>query len=552
MKKIFSILLCLLFLLPLSASAQSEQTTQTINPDGSFTNTTSGTSTSGDPYQYQRQGIFDCNRNGSYAMSVGAFSAIGGAYVPVADATVELNTGTLVYKECILREVIDRERESALSAFLKKQYQAIQTGRNGNPQYVQNQGTELVVDVSDPVVLNALQGTAAASINQNFRSGAVRAVAQNYSTNTRSPQDELGCQYNGDPSAYSQGSSGSIWQALSALQNPNCNSYGAYFSFQQYVNNQIATAAQYQQNQWNWGRGYYPGVDANGNVITPASTVQGLFEQLLSSPVRQLENANDIGQMIGALYAGVTTQVISDSGGLAGLSQSAGGQSSYLDQVVSESAASLRNAAANVALNILGAAQAIEKAYFQAMNTTATALTTAISQLRTGENQCWNLVIQNVCDSTLTSGNTCQGKNGSTLHVATSTVFSQAVIDANIKDLATSTAANIQASQTALQLINSLIAGVTNTNSLDAQRVSLQQLDSLVAQHKLHTQPDLDVANQQASNVQDTMQTLVQNTVKDWADGTPNGSSFSASNQTGWCNVNVQTTLDIWANTWKQ
>ena len=43
-------------------------------------------------------GIFSCNQNGSYAMSVGALGASGGVYVPVADASVELNTGIVNVK----------------------------------------------------------------------------------------------------------------------------------------------------------------------------------------------------------------------------------------------------------------------------------------------------------------------------------------------------------------------------------------------------------------------------------------------------------------------
>ena len=72
--------------------------------------------------------------------------------------------------------------------------------------------------------------------------------------------------------------------------------------------------------------------------------------------------------MIGALYAGVTTQVVGDTQGLAGLSQSVGGQPSYLDQVATESSQGLQSAAANAALQILSASQQVESAYYQAVS----------------------------------------------------------------------------------------------------------------------------------------------------------------------------------------
>ncbi len=542
MKKTFSFLIIGLALIPFFANAQA-----------SATDASAATTSADAAYQFQRQGIFDCNQNGSYAMSVGALSAIGGAYVPVADAAVELNTGTLVYKECVLREVVDRERESALSAFLKKTYQAIQTGRNGNPLYSVNPQQEALTQVSDPTFVSLVQGGTLSALNPALQAPVTRAASQYYYTTTRAPQSVLTCPYQGDLQAAYQGTpSGSIWDALSAFQNPACNSAGATMLFNNLAQSAIGSALQTWQTELNWGQGFYPVTDASGNIITPPAVVNQSFQQILQSPVQQLQSANDIGQMIGAIYAGVTTQVVSDSQGLAGLSQSVGGQPSYLDQVVAESAAGVRNAAANVALSILGAAQQVEQQYFQAVSSIASALTQAIGQLRSAENQCWNLIIPKVCTSTLSSTNTCTGAGGITLKIATSTAFSQAIISAQITPLATTTVANVQASQKALALIASLIAGVTNTTSLDAQRVSLQQLDSVVANHQLHTQPDLQNATQQLANVQDSMTTLVQNAVNDWADGTPTGAAFNASNTTGWCNVNSQTTLDEWTAAWKQ
>ena len=553
MKRSIAIAVCVLFSLPLVASAQSSQIEQTIGEDGSFTQTESGTSPTGDAYKFQRQGIFDCNRNGSYSMSVGAFSAIGGAYVPVADAAVELNTGTLVYKECVLREVVNRESESALTAFFKKADLAIQTGRNGNPLYVVNEGKELL-DVSDQAFLNFLRGPASSKLNPALRDPVIRAAAQYYYGERQPTQaTSLECPYQNDLSQWWSGQAPFTFTDFWNASQPQCDAVIALGLYQdvgqaRYVN----PALQYQNDQWSWANGFYSPIDSEGNIVTPGIVIQQSFQKLLDSSVTKLENANDIGQMIGALYAGVTTQIISDGQGLTGLSRSVGGQPSYLDQVVTESAVGVRNAAANVALNVLAAAQQVEQAYFQAVNSIVSTLTQTIGQLRTAENQCWALIIPKVCTSAVSSANTCQSTNGLTLKIATSTVFSQTVIDAQITPLATTSVANLKASQNALKLIADLIAGVTNTTSLNAQRVSLQQLDSLVAQRKLHTQGDLQTATQQQSSIKDTLETLVQDTVQVWADGTPNGSAFSSSNTTGWCNVNDQTTLSAWILKWKQ
>ena len=116
--------------------------------------------------------------------------------------------------------------------------------------------------------------------------------------------------------------------------------------------------------------------------------------------------------------------------------------------------------------------------------------------------------------------------------------------------MASSTLTNIGVSQNALRLIDQLIAGVTNTTSLDAQRISLQQLDSLVAQKLLHIKPDLDGANgviKQLDSVQSAMlgsDGFVTNTIKQWAD--------SPDPSVGWCNVKNPAVLQGWKDRWKK
>ena len=524
-----------------------------------------------------RQGIFDCNQNGAYAMSVGSLGATGGVYVPVADSTVELNTGTLLYKECVLREVIIREREAAMAGFTKKAALSIQTGRNGNPQYVVNQGQELLTQASDPAFLGFLQGVALQTLNPALQGPITRAMVRYYEGETRLPQaTSLKCPYTGDLLGYQNGQVRFTIADFLAASAPQCNPVFALFLAQDIADGRIAQAVQYQTDQWNWNNGYYSQTDGaidplRRRILTPGINIQQSFQTILDSPVRQLESANDIGQMINALYAGMTTQIISDNQGLSGLTQSIGGQPSYIDRVVQEASRGLRDAATNVALQNLLAAQRVEAAYLQIVNAIGTALTTAILQLRSAEKQCWDLIIyqndgkpeRHVCSGPLAADNTCTSfagactidpttgqqtcPTGAALKIATSTAFSQPIISSQIAPIATSTVARIQASQNALGLIAKLIEAVTGT-SLDAQRLAIVQLNNLVAQKLLHIQPDIDGPNgvqKQLDSVQTAMlgsEGLILSTVKLWAD--------SETVRPGWCNVNNPAVLEAWKKCW--
>ena len=90
---------------------------QTTNMDASST-----------PYQYQSNGIYGCNKTGAAASSVAAFAA-SGAYVPVSDAAVELNTGYLVYLECSLRPLVDALSQSATAGLINKIIDRVHAGQ---------------------------------------------------------------------------------------------------------------------------------------------------------------------------------------------------------------------------------------------------------------------------------------------------------------------------------------------------------------------------------------------------------------------------------------
>ncbi len=571
MRKILPVILVVLFFSPLVAHAAQCVNGKILDDAGADTGQTCVGSTpqtadqavqASAAYQFQNEGIFGCNQIAGVNMSVGTMAAIGGVYVPVNDAAVTVNTGTLVYLQCILRPLVDRLRESASSALFKKTQTAISSGRQGNQQYVVNYDAERG-QVEDRSTLASLQSPMLDAAGKKLAPIVKRYVAQEYMQGKNSPQSEYSC-----PDANIEAdlnNQGNAIRAILAESNPSaCIPLYQAMGLRDLVNSKRAQDVANWEAQITAGRGFYPVTDnasdpGQTKILTPASVVQESYQNILNSPVRQLESANDIGQMIGALFAGVATQVISDSKGLAGLTQSVGGQPSYLDQVAKESSQGVVGAATNAALSILNGTRQVEASFLASMNAIATTLTNTIAQLRSTEQQCWNLIVPKAKDyaaqqncttdntvdppvQTCTGGYTLDPKK---IAAATSSrAFSQQVIDSQVTPLASVAVQNTQSSQKALSLIDQLIAGVTNTTSLDAQRISLQQLDSLVAQKALHTQYDSQRAAQQSQDVQGAMTNLVGDTAKAWGD--------SPDPSVGWCNVNNQTVIKLWAERWKK
>ncbi len=519
------------------------------------------------PYDFKNEGIFGCNQTAGANASAGTMAAIGGVYVPVNDAAVTLNTGILVYKECVLRPLQDRLRESATSALLKKQYIGIETGREGNKRYVVNIGGELQI-VDDRAMLTFVTGPALETVHPTYREEIRRALARNFQAETRGTGKQE-CKYAGDLNMAVTNPTENEFDFVNfvELRDPSCNLFFAYIEKKNERDAVRAQAIADQMKVWDWGRGFYAVTDnaqdpLSEKILNPSSVVQESFQQILGSPVRQLESANDIGQMIGALFAGVTTQALTDNQGLAGLAQSVAGRPSYLDQVARESSQGVIGAAVNAALTILNAARQVEGSFLAVMNAIAGNLTQTINQIRGTERQCWALVVPKVRE--YAARGTCTTINPITfpptqptqqcipfelneakISAATSSLaFSQQVIDSQITPLAQAALTNVQSSQRALGLIDQLIAGVTNTNSLATQRLALQQLDSLVAQKALHSQYDVVNAAKQKEDIVTAMGNLVSDTKIAWGDSPDPG--------VGWCNINNPTVIQLWAERWKK
>lgn len=510
-----------------------------------------------DAFEFKKQGVFGCSVDGAHSMSVGSLSAVGGVYVPVNDAAVTLNTGYLVYKECVLRGVVNRQREAITSETVKKIVTDFLTARDGNALFPKDL-TEDQKNERTRSVVKSLTNGSLDNVNPAFKAEVGRAIARNYSATLNKPTNGLDCDYSGDLKNDVQKNQFS-WDLWRNLANPACNPYYAYQLADQYVADVATADVAEMMEKLGWGDGLYDVVTYNefGDplTVTPATLVNGNIQYALQSGFRQQESANDIDQMVGALFGGMSAQIIGDARGLAGLIQPTGSRGSYLDQVVREANVGVRQAAANAALQILSSKRTIERQFNEVMKRIANILSNAISGLRSRERQCWELVINAVCVAAPDANKKCTAvdlssdesdestSSGIRLQVATSTQFSQPIINARIASLASSTVSNISSSDRAIELIDRLIAGVSNSSSLDAQRVALQQLDTLVAQRSLHSEADVTAAQTTLETITSQMETLLTDTVTDW--------TTNPNPDIGWCKIDNNAVKQKWIDEWK-
>lgn len=522
-------------------------------------------------------GIFGCNETGSYAMSVGSLNAVGGTFVPVSDKAVTLNTGYLAYKECVLRLVVDAEAHTLSAAKINQDLQTFlglnKTSPNyrspGNPYFVQYYGKEQFqagnagANAAFPAIVGAL--------NTAFQSQVQTALARNYAQITQQPQLALTCPYGGDLNSVLNGRTTDVWGGLNAMMNPACSPLSAYTLAQNQLMSNYAAAQNAWQTQMNWGSGIYPITDATGKIVTPAVLLGAITTQSITSGMRQIENANDIGQMVGALFAGMSNRILNSS--LGGLANSA----PYLAQVQAQESSRLSQSVVNLVASILGPALEVEKQYNKLLSGSsgmAGDLLNATNNLRGAENTCWDLIVKAVCSASSTpaasgGGLTCTARDSSQqLRIATSTEFSQPIIDAQIAPLTAEIATRVAASNAFLDKINALIATYQSASASDFAT----QAQALVAgfdfnkagtvqeqANTLHASLFNKASDPPPGLLAQTYQTWVGNTGATDATGNPVNTGWSGSGSTGWCNVPVagasptdqqKTTIAAWIARW--
>ena len=515
--------------------------------------------------------ITTCSQNGQQPVAVGTRVA-SGTYVPVADQAVITNTsdiikntGILVYKECILREIVNAQRKAATAGQIRNAVVTFMSGRDGNPLFSQDINHEVLVDESDPALLRTLQDGTLDTLNPAFKNAVIRAVGQGYYNATRRPQNAFTCPYQGNLTAVLNGNiQGSVPDALWAMGRMSCNPIFAVEMAHQKAFERIAVESENLKTRLSWGQGIYQRqtIDENGNIITqtPGSIVKTMIEQQLTSGFRQQESANNVAEMVGTLFSNISTQILSNNQGLSSLTNGTTGSGSFLDQVVAQAGGQVVQSTTNAALQTLNNVLAIEITYNRVVSAIATDLTQTIGRLRGVENQCWASVTQNVCATgTLSAdGKTCTSTSttGVSLTIATSTQFSQAVIDAQIMALASSTFADLTKSNNAITALNSIIRDVANTASTTGQTAAIIRYNALVQQGAFHSQSDVTNIQIQQQSIFAATTNLIQNTINTWAGTDTNGNSTIAWDNTinpgtGWCNYQSQSTLDQWIAKWR-
>ena len=439
-------------------------------------------------------GITTCDRTGAAGLSasVGSYSPIGGPYVPVVDSAVELNTATLVYQGCVLRELVDQQRKAATALVVKDVGQKFLTQRNGGPMFPRYLQGDML-DRGQASLARALKSQTLATINPAFKGLVQGAIALNYRVDTGGQANEVACPYQGNIDTVLKAQD-FTFDGLSAEGDSRCRPLSDYEIASNLAHDQIASDRDEMFYRLGTSNGIYgvEEVDANGNRITdtPGIFVQENVTQALQSGFYQLQNANDVGQIVDALFASMGDQVITSApGGTSGLSGPNGGltgmmsgANNFFNQVLQNQLGGLGGTITNGILATLQNLLSNEQLYNQIVVAVGQLVQKSATDLQGYEAKCFS-----------------------------DTTHSQQAINTNFAPIVVDIAPKIASSTATVAGLQALIAQVSGANP-----PSNAQITTTLTALGLHSTQQTQAEQTRLQTLQIDLPQFVQNTVSSW------------------------------------
>jgi len=223
------------------------------------------------------------------------------------------------------------------------------SGFNGEPAFV----TDLLgflKDIADEVAADFIYGDSLSSLCTPFKLDVVTAIAEEYEEEQHgSTKEKLQCSINdiagGNPEAFLNGdfSAGgwSMWFEIAL--HPENSPIGAKVAGKAELAKEIASQQYAGQKDVDYGRGFKSQeacsvVDGKRKctVTTPGALIQEQVSLAIQAPMLRMIGADEMNEIIGALFSNLANQAFQGVNGLLGLSQSSSNGSSYLDEVRTE------------------------------------------------------------------------------------------------------------------------------------------------------------------------------------------------------------------------
>jgi len=251
------------------------------------------------------------------------------------------------FKESILDSLAWFAAKALIKHMTRSIVNWINSGFEGNPSFVTDIGGFLT-DVVDAEIGKFIEGSELGFLCDPFQLQIRLSLALKYGQ----LEDQISCRLSevvDNVDDFISGTAGSFqkggwrgWFQLTVQDNP----YNRYLEAETALQIRIAGATFESTKELDFGKGFFSWKectprgtvgDVDCEIVTPGSFIESQLELVAGSGIRQLELADEINEIVGALAVQLIGQVFSSAGGgVSGLSRrSNAGGNTYLDNLAS-------------------------------------------------------------------------------------------------------------------------------------------------------------------------------------------------------------------------
>lgn len=261
-------------------------------------------------------------------------SAISAAFDAITSAAVQ----SIATKEYVLDGIAWQLVNLTIQEMIKSVTKWVNSGFEGSPAFV----TDLegfLTNIADKVAGDFIWGTPLSFLCSPFKLNIQLALQMQYNQR-RNYQAQ--CTLSGVVKNMEGFLNGNFigggwdgWYEMALM--PGNNVYSAMLQNEAALSASISNAQGQEIKLLEFGKGFLSRKDEQGNIITPGSVIEGQLNSALGLPGQRLVMADEINELVGALFAQLAGAALSGAGGLLGLTESGNGSSGdYFNRMTNE------------------------------------------------------------------------------------------------------------------------------------------------------------------------------------------------------------------------
>lgn len=263
------------------------------------------------------------------------------------NAATSLYSGTsatantsLLKKETVLDAIFWGLKEILIRQIVASTVDWINSGFEGNPAFVTDLNG-LLTSTADAVIGEWILGSKLNFLCSPF-SLAVRLTLLQQFTGLNEPRCTLSEVTENIDSAISDLNNQWNWDTWNSItQNSNNNAYGTYIEVSQMINDDIARETNNLVRELGWGDGFLSWKECPEDgvgpcqILTPGSVIASTLNEHINMGGRELIEADEINEIVGALFGQLIKKVVGPEG-LLSASSGSSGESSLVDRLSTE------------------------------------------------------------------------------------------------------------------------------------------------------------------------------------------------------------------------